>query len=178
MASSFEILLLREEIRGPSGSSSRLYLETLPETDEFLDTLLEPFGRNSFELIGNLNVSFRQSNFWPWGVVAFEREYRLAGHVCASRHNPRDVLFTGYSVRTDYSVARTGPPPVSMLFFHSKLVVSTLASQSPLFSACWSILADKPQNRNWLCVPDPLPESWVTEAEKVDAALFSRANAT
>ena len=178
MASSFEILILREEIRGSSGSSARLALETMPETDEFLDTLLEPFGRNSFELVGNMNVSFRQLNFWPWAVIAFEREYRLAGHICASRHNPQDVLFTGYSVRAGYSVARSGPPPVSMLFFRSKSVVSTLASRGPLFSACWSVLADKPEDRNWLCVPDPLPESWVAEAEKGDAALFARVNAT
>ncbi len=178
MASSFEILLLREEVRSATGSTSHLALETLPETDEFLDGLLEPFGRNSFELIGNLNVSFRQSNFWPWAIIAFEREYRLAGHVCVSRHNPEDISFTGYSVRAGYSVAKSGPPPVSMLLFRTKSVASALASHSPLFSACWSVLADKAQNRNWLCVPDPLPEKWVIEAEQGDAALFARANAT
>ena len=63
--------------------------------------------------------------------------------------------------------------PVSMLFFRSKEVMSTLATRSPLFLSCWSALSDKPQDSNWLCVLDPLPEDWVKETESGDAALFA-----
>ena len=178
MAQSFEIMLLREEIRSSRGSTSRLALETLPETDEFLDRLLESFDRNSFELIGNLKVSFQQNNFWPWAIVAFEREYHLAGHICSTRLNPYDVLFTSYSVRSGYSISQSGPPPVSMLFFRNKSVLSDLALKSPLFSACWLILKDKPQDKYWICFPDPLPDDWVRGIEKEDTQLFAKVNKT
>ena len=173
MASSFEMLFLREEIRDTNGIRVRLTLDTMTEADDFLDDLLVPFGRNSFELINDLNKSFRERQFWPWAIIAFTREYRLAGHVSATRQSQQDVMFSGYSVGDGYTVKRDGPPPVSMLFFRSKSVASALASRGPLFSACWSILADKSQNKNWLCVPDPLPTNWVVEAEKGDDVLFS-----
>ena len=176
-ANSFEIFLVQGESHGPSENTVRLFLETTPETDECIDSLVKPFGRESFELMWGLNNSFQQSNFWPWAIILLDREYRLAGHVCASRNSLEDVLFTAYSVRHGYSITATGPPPVSMLFFRSKGVASALASQSPLFSACWSMLADKPQNRNWLCILDTLAGSWVGEMEKEDDALFARTNA-
>jgi hypothetical protein len=153
MASVFEILLLRDKNHHSKDASVRLSLTTTTEADKCLDNLLEPFGRSSFELIEDLNKSFRKINFWPWAIITFAHEYRLAGHVSATRHSRKDVVFSGYSVQDGYSVVRDGPPPMSMLFFHSKSVVSTLASRSPLFSACWSVLADKPKNKNWLCVP-------------------------
>ena len=93
MATSFEILLLHEEIRSATGTISRRALETTPETDEFLDKILEPFSRNTFELIGNLNITCRESNFWPWAIVFFETKYRLSGHIYATRRDPNGVRF-------------------------------------------------------------------------------------
>ena len=49
----------------------------------------------------------------------------------------------------------------------------SLATRSPLFLSCWSALADKPEDSNWLCVLDPLPGDWVKETESGDAALFA-----
>lgn len=179
MATSFEIHLLRETLRGPGGSRTRLFLETMPETDAFMNNLLKPFGRSSFELVDSLSVSFRHSKIWPWAIVAFEREYQLAGHISELRRRPQDVAFSSYSVQPDSSEAVSGPPPVSMLCFRSKAIAAALASQSPLFpsalfAACWSVLADKEEDRHWLCVPDRLPEGWVAEAEREDAALYAR----
>jgi hypothetical protein len=124
--------------------------------------------------MGKLNVSWRQSDFWPWAVAAFPREFRLAGHILENRGDPGDLSFTGYSVGANFSVARDGPPPVSMLFFRSKDSARALAHKSPLFSVCWEVLSDKPEGKRWLCFPDPPEKGWVDEAETKDPDLFSK----
>ena len=150
MTSCFEIYLLRTETRTTDGTTSRLDLETMStETNEFLDRLLEPYKRNSSEVFLKLNMTFRELNFWPWAIIALQREYELAGHVCACRRGREDVKFTAYSV----GAQDAQPMPVSMLFFRSKEVMSTLATRSPLFLSCWSALSDKPQDSNWEAVP-------------------------
>ncbi len=173
MASSFEILVQREETQDSDEIRLRLDLAAMTEADVILDDLLKPYGRNSFEFIDYLNESFRKANLWPWAIVAFEREYRLGGHVSATRFSRWDVAFSSYSILKDYSVKRNGAPPMSLLFFRNKNVASMLAPKSPLFSSCWSVLADKPRDKKWLCIPDPLPESWVEKTEKGDNVLFS-----
>ncbi len=173
MASSFEIFLLREQVRSENGTTSQLSFDTeTQEADDALDRLLEPFGQNSWELLGNMNVTFQRQNFWPWAIIAFEREYQLPGHVFASRRNPQDVLLSAYSLKGKYSIAESGPPAVSMLWFKNKSVAADLATKSPLFSACWAVLNDKSEDKHWLCIPEPLPDDWVAEAEKTDAELF------
>ena len=188
MASCFEIYPITTTVRNADGTilSSRQSLDSLfdPEIPEFLDGLLKPYGDNPTQLFWRLNTTFRQLNFLPWAMIFFERQYELAGHVCASRSSPEDVRFSAYSLYPDRERGSdTSPlddvlehvdpvPPVSMLFFRSKEVVSELATRSPLFLSCWSALADKPSSRAWLCVPDPPPEDWVKKAEAEDAALF------
>lgn len=173
MSICFEIHLLQEKIYDLNGTRARLVMETTPEGNEFLDNLLRPYDRTSFGLFTDINTNFRGANYWPWAMIVLEREFQLAGHVSMIRKNMLDVLLSGYSIHPGYSVALNGAPPMSMLFFRNKSVASSLASKSPLFSACWSVVADKPENKNWLCSPDPLPEEWVREAAKGDAVLFS-----
>ena len=173
MTTSFELLLLQEKIQDPEGVRTQVAFETLPEADQFLDNLLEPYQRNSFSLFVDLNDGFRRRGFWPWAIVLMDREYRLAGHVFITRDRLSDVIFSGYSIRSGYLVEKNGPPSMSMLFFRNKAVASALAQKSPLFSVCWSVLQDKSESKHWLCQTGPLPQPWVQETEKGDDVLFS-----
>ena len=124
MTSCIEIYLLRTVTRSADGTVARLDLETVgTKADELLDPLLDPYERNTWGVFNSLNITFRELDFWPWAIIALDREYELAGHVCACRRSPEDVKFTGYSVGAPNSNEDVDPMPVSMLFFHSKEVI-------------------------------------------------------
>ncbi len=121
-----------------------------------------------------LNHTFEEENIWPWAIIAFEFEYKLAGRVCSIRRSREDISFSAYSIKDNYSIVESGPPPVSLLFVYKKSILNELGLQSLLFSQSWTYLKDKSESRHWLFIPDPLPNKWVKEKEKLDSKLFRK----
>ena len=108
-------------------------------------------------------------NSWreiPWALIALDREYKLAGHLMSTKGDTRELRFAWYSVN------RRVPTHLSWLFVMNKSILAKLADRSPLFGHPWALLHDKPEDRRWFCIIDPLPEVWVNETESVDAELF------
>lgn len=176
MATHFELFPTSASQHGPAGLEQSVSLETLPDADAPLDALLAPFKRSSLDLLASINAALEVRGFWPWAIVLFEREFRLAGHVRTTRQAEGDVMFSGYSIRPGYSPRRHGAPPVSILLFRDKPTAAGHADASPLFRVCWDALVDLPAERHWLCVADSPPEDWVRETESGDDVLFDRAN--
>lgn len=170
-----EFVALVETIRDPAKGTeeSRIGFELQSDAEDKWDEILEKYGRNSWEVVGNLQTSFRHSKLGiPWAIIAFPEEYRLAGHLCSLRVGGDDFSFTAYSVRSGYSVSESGPPPVSMVFVSRKAVLERCAHESQLFQAAWQALEKMPETRNWFCISDPPPAQWVADTEIGDDELY------
>jgi hypothetical protein len=68
-------------------------------------------------------------------------------------------------------------PPVSIIYVPDREILGAPAEQSPMFSGAWGLVRDTPPGDQWLCIADPLPEPWASEAERTDRALFARVRA-
>jgi len=153
----YEFYILKETVTESDGrtSSSRLFTEIHPDAEETVEQLLAKHDRNSWEFFGNIDVSFRQDGLWPWAIVFYEEEYRIAGHVVALRQNRTDFSFTALSLKPGcYSIAEQGVPPVGVLFINRKSALEAAALQSELFKKAWEQLAEMPENRHWICIAE------------------------
>ncbi|MDI7259043.1 MAG: hypothetical protein QME90_03870 [Thermodesulfobacteriota bacterium] len=177
MEGCYEFFVLQEVVKDADGkiSSSRLFTEIHPDAEEIIDDVLRKHGRNSWEFFGNLDVSNRREGIWPWAIVLFDEEFRLAGHVVSIRQNRGDFSFTAFSMKPGrYSVAEQGVPPVSVLLLNNKKALEQAASQSKLFSAAWEQLADRSEDQHWICVADSPTEEWVRQTSQNDDQLFMK----
>lgn len=173
-----EFISLIETIRDPRKGveEDRIGFELQSDAEDKWDEILEKYGRNSFEMVSNLQVSFRKSKAGiPWAIVAFPEEYRLAGHLVSIRVSSEDFSFSAYSLRSGYSISEAAPPPVvSMVFIYRKAALEQAALESPLLQPAWDALRNMPETRNWLCISDPPSAYWLTREQMEDDSLFRK----
>lgn len=168
VAHCFELYRLEETIRTARGTTTRFFLEPHPDAAAHWDEILARYDQTTSAFMMTLSNACERSDFWPWAVVAFPEEYRLAGHVLAARPSREAVTYTNYTYDG-------GPPPetVSVLLLRSRAVLEDLAAGYDLFRFCAEMLRGRPSAQRWLCLSDPLPADWLAEAERRDPALFA-----
>lgn len=108
----------------------------------------------------------------PAAMILLPRDYWLSGHVLEVRGARKDVKFTYCSYRPDATPLQY--PPVSLVYVPDREILATLSEKSPIFAAGWSLVRDQDASEQWLCITDPLPEPWASDAERADRALFNR----
>jgi hypothetical protein len=156
MAKIFEIFILTEVVKDSNG--------------KILDEILEKFGRNSVEFFNSLENSINQVGNWPWAIILFNEEFRLAGHVVSVRKKREDFSFTAYTLLPGTTAKVV--PPVSVLLINKKIVLEQAAMQSQLFNAAWVYLADKSEDQHWVCIADSPSVDWETKTCQNDDKLF------
>lgn len=174
MARVFPVFCLEEKNIHEGMVSYEHFLEPSDEARDQFDCIARSYHRNCTEMFSMLNAAFQHIGVIPWVIAAFEREYRISGHVLAQREHPNDVRLSGYSMKNGYSFQKDGPTPISLLLIRSKEVLEKLSETSPLFEQIWSAMASRAETGNWLCFPDPLPEEWVKQIEDEDEALLAK----
>ena len=114
---------------------------------------------------------------YPWAIIFFATDYPLAGHLLSIRPN-RDIRFANYSMfdprrpEQDDSVTDSPPPLSIVLVFTRTALMIAAKTGSPLLQDAASLLADKPENENWVVIADPLDPTWVQQMTSENAALF------
>ena len=172
-----EFISLTETIRDSQKriTESRNGFELQSEAEEKWDEILKKYKRNSWEMVGNLNISFRNSSLGvPWAIIVFPEEYRLSGHLLSIRTSNDDFSFSAYSIRSGYSIQKNGIPPVSMIFMYRRPALEQAALKSPMLLSAWKILENLPETRNWFCISDSPSADWIAKAEKDDDILFKK----
>jgi len=142
------------------------------EAEEELDKLLEKFDKDAFGVTWGLENTFKRDDNWPWAIVFYKEEFRLAGHVVSSRKDRNDVLFTCYSMPNNHSVEEHGVPSVSILLIYSKNPLKELAKNSELFKKAWDQLCDCNESRHWICLAESPSREWIDKTSKGDDQLF------
>lgn len=168
----YEIFLLETLTRGGGTQSSSLSLEVLGEAEDALDSLLEKFDNNSFAFMTKVNKAYINLNWWPWAIIVFSEEYRLAGHLASIRKSTDDFNFSGHGLPSNYSIEENGVPPVSIISIKNKEVLNNIAEKSPLLKSAWELLKDREDNKRWLVFPEPLDKQLLSGLLKGDDELF------
>jgi hypothetical protein len=150
-------------------SSDMLFLPLAGE--DAIDALLKPFDMNAFVFLLRLENNISRGIPYPWALIAFEKEYRLAGHFCRIRGDRTKLNFTAFSIMDSVPPADF-VPPLSCIFVAEKQALAEAAQRSALLSSAWDLLRDRAEERHWLCIPDPPPEEWVRQNEQGDDDLF------
>jgi hypothetical protein len=172
MAKIFEIFILTEVVKDSNGKilSSKDFMEVHPDAELIIDEILEKYGRHSVEFFNGLENSINQVGIWPWAIILFNEEFRLAGHVVSVRKKREDFSFTAYTLLP--GTTGKGVPPVSVLLINNKVVLEQAAMQSQLFNEAWVQLADKPEDQHWVCIVDSPSADWITQNSQGDDQLF------
>jgi len=135
---------------------------------------LEKFDKDGFQVTWGLESAFKKSDNWPWAIVFYREEFRLAGHVVSTRKDRSDVSLTSYTMPSNHSVEEHGVPTVSVLLIYTKNPLKELAEESELFSKAWEQLSDCDESRHWICIAESPSEEWIKKASKGDDQLFLR----
>ena len=136
-----------------------------------LDRALEPFGQTVEGLLFLDSLTRSRSDIPdPAAVVVYPKDYLLSGHMLQLRGERTDVKFTYCSYKpTDPPLAY---PPVSLVYVPDREILSILALKSPMLAQAWTLVCDTDPTARWLCIVDPLAADWVSDAERMDRALF------
>jgi hypothetical protein len=163
----------RDGVAAPLQKSNEMLILP-PEGEDTLNDILKPFDLNEFVFLLGLDNSFISSRIaLPWAIIAFRKEYRLAGHFCQIRGDSSKLLFTHYS-GFNSDPPENFVPPLSCILVAEKQALEKAASKSPLLSSAWQLLKDKAEEQHWLCIPDSPSEDWVRQNELGDDDLFRR----
>lgn len=144
-----------------------------PEAEKIIGNFLRKHNTNLERYISYVNAKHEREGVFPWAIVFYNKEFRLAGHLASIRQNSNDFRFSAYSIKTDnYSVAEMGVPSVSLLYVYKKKAIQQAAKESEFFSAAWEQLADLPENQHWICIADSPSEEWVKQTSQNDDELY------
>jgi hypothetical protein len=133
-----------------------------------LDHILEPYNSNESLLSRSLEITLRQLNRQPWAIIVFDREYPLAGYFTSIRPNPQTMPFFPFT-KAPHPIPDDFVPRVGGILVMGKDAIPEIAVVgSPLIAEAWNMLKARPADKQWLCLPDPLPESWVEETSRDD----------
>jgi len=168
MGKCYEIFNIVTEIRNNKNEiiNTKVSLEILDDAYDALEKILEPYDIHPFIFSCRLNNCLKNFPRFPWALIAFEKEYRLAEHFIKIRSDSKQLLFTAYSIMDKEPTPNDELPPLSFIMVFDKQSLEKIAAtKSPLLKSAWELLADKSEEQLWLCTPDPLPEDWVKENE-------------
>jgi len=177
MKKCYEFYILRVDTQYADGKKdpSWEFSSIDPDTSGEIIDFLQKHNRDSDQFFYNVDAMYKQYGVWPWAIVLFDEEFRLAGHVASIRKDKKDLLFSAYSINTgNYSVAEMGVPSVSHLYVYRKEAIEEAAIQSELFKAAWERLRDLPEHRHWICIADSPSEGWVKQTSQNDDQLFMK----
>jgi len=176
MSECFEYVLLKEIISDGSGKEleSSYFMEPEEAAFDHIDNVLEKYKRFSIGFFNSLDITCRKTGEWPWAVVLFKEEYKLAGHIVSIRADIEDFTFSAYSIESGYSIEEKGPPPVSYLMIENKENFGTAAKKSQLLGKAWDLLEDKSETRRWVCIADSPSQDWIDKTTENDDRLFIR----
>lgn len=136
-----------------------------------MDAILVQFGSTAAKWCDRFNVSLSNGLAMPWAIIAFGREYRLAGHFSQIRGAPAEMRFSFYSdLPTDRPLDYV--PPLGIIMVANKAALQAASARSVLLEPAWDTLVDKAPNMHWLCLPEPPSDDWVREHESGDDVLF------
>lgn len=105
----------------------------------------------------------------PWAVVALDRPYRLIGLFLSERGTPADMI----ALTDNPSPARRTNPRLKAMLVFRKSALEAAAERCELFRPASELLADRPENGSWLCLPEPPEEEWTRRHEAADDDLFA-----
>lgn len=137
-----------------------------------LDKFLEKYNTCCLTQLMELNRSIQVLDFQPWLIVFFEDEYRLAGHLSTIREIKDDLLFTAYSVQSNYSIQESGVPPVSILLVKNKSVLKSLSNKSELFCPVWEHCENADEKKQWVFISQFPGNSWYNKIKVGDDKLY------
>jgi hypothetical protein len=142
------------------------------DADEALDKILKKFDTDTFSFTWKLEKTFQKYGNWPWAIVFYKEEFRLAGHVVSKREKREDIAFTYFRMPIPHTVEEYGVPSVSLLLIYSKDGLSKVANRSELFKKAWDQLCDCNEERRWICIAESPSKEWVKKSSENDDQLF------
>ena len=151
------------------------YLAVPQEALRTLDVTLRPFGITATEFWKRITVDWRADKNSFWAIVAWDREYPVAGHVAARRGSRHNLAM--YSYAWMHARAPVLPQPLGALQVRRKAILERAATGSSLLEPVWEALKDAPEGRRWLCLPDPPPAAWVEAEAAGDTDRYRQAAA-
>lgn len=164
----FEILVAASS-SGPAGGplvpDNRLMYGLPEEAEDLLGPVLEPYRQSPAFYFDKLNFGRPPA---PWALVCLDREYALAGHVASTRPPDAGIRFSPYA-QVPSQIPPNFVPGVGTIVITQKRDLEVATGRSPIFEMAWDILKDRPQDRHWLVLFDPLPESWLDAVLPGDA---------
>ena len=137
-----------------------------------LDKFLGKYNTSCLSQLMELNRSIQLLDFRPWLMVFFEDEYRLAGHLSTIRENKDDLLFTAYSIQSNFSIQESGVPPVSILLVKNKSILKSLSNKSELFYPVWEHCEKADEKMQWVFISRPPSKSWYNKIIVGDDKLY------
>ena len=83
MGCCFENFMLTEVIKNARGKTLSVenFMQVDSAAESIIDYYLQKYGRDSFEYFENLDKTIKLEEIWPWAIILFKEEFRLAGHV-------------------------------------------------------------------------------------------------
>lgn len=144
------------------------------EAEEAIDRILEPYGSNSTRFVISFNATVQDLCWRPWALILFDREYPLAGHLVTIRRDRRSILFAPYSEVPQPKPEGFIPAVGYVLVKTPGVLAEAAASGSPMFAEACSLLKSKPDDRHWICLPDPLPPEWVQQTSLNDDDRYAQ----
>lgn len=163
----FEMLVAGALERSHGGQWQRLDALTivLPDAaEDLLEPILEPYGHYSTFYFENL-IGRKPA---PWAITCLDRQYALGGHVATTRPSDAGIGFLPYTKLPD-PFPEDFVPGVGVIIFSSRAGLQRAATKSPIFEMTWHALQERPEDRRWLVLLDPLPEPWLGSAVAEDA---------
>jgi hypothetical protein len=159
----FPVAIAETETMGPGEDhykKSNRAMYVLPdEAEDAIELILKPYDNNPILFFDQIDGGRPPL---PWAFVCLDKEYRIAEHVLSTRIKKTDVGFITYS-RVPNPIPANFVPGVGTLCVMRKEALEEIAETSPLWSACWTALADLSTNRKWVAFLEPLPKAWVQE---------------
>jgi len=137
-----------------------------------VDKFLEKYNTSCLMQLMELNRSIQLLDFRPWLMVFFEDEYRIAGHLSTIIENKDDLLFTAYSIQSNYSIQESGVPPVSILLVKNKSILKSLSNKSELFYPVWEHCEKADEKMQWVFISRPPSKSWYNKIIVGDDKLY------
>jgi len=174
MAQYFEIYKLEEVVRDADGNVElqRYFFDFPEDAEEALAELLVGTGKSVLGFQWSLDDRFSKDGWWPWALVAFPEEYRLAGHLVSIRDDRDEFGISAFSLRIGHNVAEDGVPPVSLVWFRSKDALAKASRRSRLFDCAWDVLKDRSEERHWFVVSDAPDREWLPTTSRGDDERF------
>lgn len=147
-------------------------LRAPPEALEALEPIVRGNGFPQAALFFDLlSRGIRINGMWPWAILFWEQDHRLAGYVKRLAGVPRNLTPLGYGgaeLMPDNGPAVDGGAAEAsgIVLVRCKAVLEALGPASPLLQPAWEALSACAERRRWICLVDPPPAEWLAETQR------------